>query len=206
MRSGTTMMKASKTTLLMLATLGVACGGSEADLASESRSAVVAADVDCAECTDPTATGDEKRGGATSVATSSSAAAKDAQGRAREAACQASEGTATAPPCLTGEADCEPVSTKTTCAYSDEACPVVSTFSASPSQWVAACLQSDEPDAWKQANCNRRSGPAGKPHFALCTATAVATVETDCEKASRDGGVGAIDSLFHVTTHREGSR
>lgn len=147
---------------------------------SSSLEQAIAAPVEaCDDCDDPPADGEEKKGGGAAVGTSSTAVTTSALETAKEKACEASKKTVTPAPCPNPD-KCEADRVEYECTYSDEECPVVSTFDDAPDEWVEACEDSQEPAAWKAANCNLMAGPANKSHFAICTAKAVATGTTIC--------------------------
>jgi hypothetical protein len=162
-----------------LAAFAAACGETTTGAAGAAL-AVEPAPCTGVDCPDPEATGTTKKGGGAGVATSSTSAANNGLDQAREKGCAASLATATAPACPNA-AQCELVSTSTSCTYANESCPSQGTFQQNPRNWVDACNRSEEPEAWKRANCNLQNGPAGKSFYALCTSDATGTIKSNCE-------------------------
>jgi hypothetical protein len=139
-----------------------------------------AADADCADCEDGVTVGQMKRGGATALSSTSTGAVAAAQNIARDKACAASKRTLGAAAPCPDPTRCQPAGDTATCDYTNDRCPARGTFASRPNEWVAACQDSTESDAWKAAHCTLHGTSGGKPHFAICTVEATAKRTTRC--------------------------
>ena len=160
-----------------------ACGGPEPPDHESSQSNLLKSG--CRDdCPDPApATSVAFTGGGAAVDTTTTAARPKAEQAARDSACKAAKDSIVPPACH------DPVRCKASsgesCTYANLQCPVSGQFGDDLDAWIEACKASNEPQAWKDQNCNRRNGPAGKPAYVLCTVDATATATTVCTPRRR---------------------